>query len=423
MWFRAIIFAILLIVASVSAFGGPVTLSFENLTDGTLLTNQFPDITFENTTIATAGVSLNELEFPPYSGSNVIVNGSKAVTITFSIPIRSFEAYFTYESRLSILAFNLNGDQVGSALSKFESNLALDSASDAKPNEMIGLTSQQGIAKVVISIAASGASFTLDDVEYDSRTVVTVSAASYQPATLATTLAVESIVAAFGFDLATTSSSATELPLPTSLNGTKVKIKDSMGVERPAPLFFASSSQVNYQIPANTAVGEATVTIVNSDGGASYGKVQISSVSPGIFAANSDGQGVAAAFIQRFRIEDGVSIESYEPVARFDSTLDKFVPLPIDLGPDRGQNTDRVYLGLLGTGWRFRSSLSNVIVRIGGSGVEALYAGSQPTFIGLDQINILLPRNLIGRGVIDVEVQIDGRKANTVQIAIGGQLQ
>ena len=63
-------------------------------------------------------------------------------------------------------------------------------------------------------------------------------------------LASEAIAAAFGTGLATTTSAATTLPLPTQLAGTTVKIKDSAGIERLAPLFFVSPTQVNYQIPA-----------------------------------------------------------------------------------------------------------------------------------------------------------------------------
>lgn len=65
-------------------------------------------------------------------------------------------------------------------------------------------------------------------------TVTSVSAASF----LGQTLAAESIVAAFGAGLATTTEFANTIPLPTSLAGTQVLIKDSAGVERPAPLFF-----------------------------------------------------------------------------------------------------------------------------------------------------------------------------------------
>jgi uncharacterized protein (TIGR03437 family) len=47
-----------------------------------------------------------------------------------------------------------------------------------------------------------------------------------------------------------------------------------------------------------------------------------------------------------------------------------------------------------------------------------LYAGSQPQFSGMDQINLRLPRSLAGRGELDVFVTVDGKRANTVRIAV-----
>src|SRR5262245_38141360 len=79
--------------------------------------------------------------------------------------------------------------------------------------------------------------------------VASVSAASFSGAELAS----ESIVAAFGAGLATTTQVAASLPLPTTLAGTTVKVSDSAGATRDAPLFFVAPTQVNYLIPAGTA--------------------------------------------------------------------------------------------------------------------------------------------------------------------------
>ncbi len=87
--------------------------------------------------------------------------------------------------------------------------------------------------------------------------VANVSAASFTGPTLAS----ESIVAAFGAGLATTTQTAGAIPLPTSLAGTTITVRDSAGTERLAPLFFVSPDQVNYQMPPGTMPGLATVTI------------------------------------------------------------------------------------------------------------------------------------------------------------------
>jgi uncharacterized protein (TIGR03437 family) len=51
-------------------------------------------------------------------------------------------------------------------------------------------------------------------------------------------------------------------------------------------------------------------------------------------------------------------------------------------------------------------------------GVNALvgYAGAQGDFAGLDQVNLLVPRSLIGRGEVDVVLIVDGQTARSVKI-------
>lgn len=237
--------------------------------------------------------------------------------------------------------------------------------------------------------------------------LASVSAADYGGAELAP----EAIIAAFGTRLATTARSATQTPLPEMLANTTVNVFDSLGNVRRAPLFFVSPTQVNYQMPAGAALGDATVLITNGDNVLSTGKVRLARVVPGLFTANSNGRGVAAAVAQRITA-DGVV--SYEPVARFDPALNRYVALPIDLGPAGEQ----IYLALFGTGWRNRSALSAVTATVGGVDVPVTYAGPQLQLTGLDQFNLQLPRTLIGRGEVDVVVTVDGKTANTVRVAI-----
>ncbi|MEK7834350.1 MAG: hypothetical protein AAB401_24900 [Acidobacteriota bacterium] len=235
----------------------------------------------------------------------------------------------------------------------------------------------------------------------------TVSAASFGGQSLAP----ESVATVFGLGFSTNTQVAGGVPLPTSLAGTSLTVRDSAGVERFCLLFFVSPNQINFQIPPGTAAGAATATIASSDAGIAISPLQISAVAPGLFTANANGQGVPAAVVLRIKA-NGQQV--YEPLSRFDSTQNKFVPLPIDLG----QPGDQVYLLLYGTGVRNRSSLSAVTVSIGGLDVQVIYAGVQPDFIGLDQINVRLPTELAGRGEVTISLRVDGIAANPVQLNI-----
>lgn len=266
-----------------------------------------------------------------------------------------------------------------------------------------------------IVFGGTGNGGSLNDVWELSRkvtaTVTTVSAASFDGATLAP----ESIVAAFGSNLATATQIASATPLPTTLAGTIVKLKDSSGAEKAAPLFFVSPTQVNYLIPANLSAGTAAVTLTASDGSTAAGTVQIANVAPSIFTANSSGQGLAAAVALRVRANGS---QTTEPIAQWDAAQNRFVALPIDLGQDLGNTSDQVYLVLFGTGIRYRGGLNTVTARVGGVEVPVLYAGVQNDFVGLDQINLLLPRSLAGRGEVEISLTADGKPANPVSIHI-----
>jgi uncharacterized protein (TIGR03437 family) len=172
-----------------------------------------------------------------------------------------------------------------------------------------------------------------------------VSAASYSGAAVAA----EEIVAAFGSNLASSTVVANTLPLPTQLGGVSVKVRDSLNVERLAPLFFISPTQINFQIPAGMATGAAVFTVVNNNVTAATANMPVSAVAPGLFAADASGKGLASANVLRIKA-DGSQI--YEQIGRFDASLSKFVSVPVDLGP----NTDQVFLILYGTGFRNRQN-------------------------------------------------------------------
>jgi uncharacterized protein (TIGR03437 family) len=227
-----------------------------------------------------------------------------------------------------------------------------------------------------------------------------VNSASY----LSGSAAPESGVSIFGNELAGTTAAADSAPLPASLAGTSVEISDNAGVTRPSPLFFVSPRQINCLVPSGTAPGRARLT-VRVGGLSTSADLEIASVAPGLFAADASGHGVAAG--QVVRSANGTVTTG--PI--FDrNTLS---PVPIDLGGDG----DQVFLVLFGTG--LRSNLGSVIATVGGVGVPVVYAGRQPEFVGLDQVNLgPLPASLRGRGEADVILKVDGVTTNIVTAVI-----
>ena len=219
----------------------------------------------------------------------------------------------------------------------------------------------------------------------------------------------ESIASVFGVNLATATEAALSIPLPTTMAGTTVKVRDAQGIERLAPLFFVSPGQINYQIPEGTVPGFATVIIASSDGKISIGGGWISNLAPGIFSANADGTGVVAGQAVHVFPDNSQVLEN---LARYDQTQNRFVSVPIDLGLD----SEQLFLTLYGTGWRFNQGIQTVKAQIDGIDAEVIYAGKQPNYVGVDQFNLRVPRALAGRGEIRIMLTINQKRMNPVYV-------
>jgi hypothetical protein len=113
--FRLVIAVLALAIPPIAC--GDTILNFEGFPDRTILTNQYPGVTFSNAIILRAGISLNEFEFPPLLGSNVVSDNGGSMSIAFASPVQSFGGYFTYANQLTIEAFSATNVLLGSAIS------------------------------------------------------------------------------------------------------------------------------------------------------------------------------------------------------------------------------------------------------------------------------------------------------------------
>jgi hypothetical protein len=157
---------VLLAYAQAYALANPVTINFEGLPDSTVLTNQYPGLTFSNAIILTAGIGLNEFELPPHSGSNVAFDNNGPIVIAFSASVTSFSGYFTYVEPLALAALDASSNQVASAVSAFSSNDALFGDPGSSPNEFIQVTFARGFSSITIIGDPAGSSFAMDDIAY-----------------------------------------------------------------------------------------------------------------------------------------------------------------------------------------------------------------------------------------------------------------
>jgi hypothetical protein len=141
------------------------SLDFENLSDSTSVGSAYASsgVIFTNALIATAGFSLNDLDFPPNSGSNVVIDDGGPMTLRFLTPVSSFSGFFTYALPLTLDGFGSSNQLLVTASSLFSANFV---SSGNQPNELIQLNFAGGIDSVTITGDPGGFSFAMDDASF-----------------------------------------------------------------------------------------------------------------------------------------------------------------------------------------------------------------------------------------------------------------
>lgn len=143
----------------------PILVDFEAQVDLEALTTQYSalGLVFAGATVLTAGAdggSLNDVDFPPYSGHNVAFDSSAGgIRVDFTTGATEVSGRFTYAEPVTMTAF-AGANVLGSVTSQFSQNLAIGPNA---ANELLSLAFATPMTHVVLSASGVGASFTLDD--------------------------------------------------------------------------------------------------------------------------------------------------------------------------------------------------------------------------------------------------------------------
>lgn len=308
---------------------------------------------------------------------------------------------FAPASLLSLFAFPQTFFHNGSAnsLDQVMQNVTHRSAGTGGTDTLTDAAKRAQIIKFLLSIDAATTPI--------APAAATALALTSSAANTGTRIAPDSLASGYGTGLAIQTATPLTTPLPVSLGGTTVAVKDAAGVLRLGQMVLASPGQVNFLLPAATANGSAQVTVTAASGAVATGSVDVSAVVPSLFAL--PGGNVAAAVAVRAAADGTVS-----PVAVFQCAGNTCTATPIDLGAA----TDSVFLTLFGTGLRKNTGLANVSATVGGVSVPVAFAGAQGEFAGLDQVNLQLPASLRGRGDVSITVTADSQASNTVIVNV-----
>lgn len=184
-----------------------------------------------------------------------------------------------------------------------------------------------------------------------------------------------------------------------------------------APVFAVTPWRISFYVPAGVPEGEAEVIVTSEDGYVSRGTVMVAAVAPAIFTRSGAGTGEAVV------------------INAMDLTPGSFnVTTPSNFGPDK-----RTRLIIFATGVGGASGAGLSIDSVPGGRVENFaqevtvearardgrtarlaveFAGAHGSFVGLNQIHVVLEDYMRGVGSVELTITVRGQRSNTATVEI-----
>lgn len=219
-----------------------------------------------------------------------------------------------------------------------------------------------------------------------------VSAANYQ-----SSLSPGSLASVFGTSLSSVTQSAQldgSGQLPTQIGGASVTFNGQA-----AALVYVSPGQINLIVPEGAQPGTATVLAVSAVA-TTHGTAEIRKVAPSLFSSNGAGIGFGSILNAVTYAADPFLVETLE----------------------NGGDDKRTRLAVYGTGIRLAAASQVKARGLTDSGktldLPVEYAGAAPGFFGLDQVNVVIPAEADGLGIVHLSVTAETATSNAVDFTV-----
>jgi uncharacterized protein (TIGR03437 family) len=225
---------------------------------------------------------------------------------------------------------------------------------------------------------------------------------------LAGTLVPGGIHSIYGSGLAPATVSADTPPLPNTLGGITVEINTI-----PAPLFYVSPTQINFQAPWDLeGHSSATLTVINGTLKSAPLPVNVAAAAPSLFSIDASGRGQGAILIA------GPEVLA-APDGKFSSSR-----------PARHGELIEIYCTGLGPVSRLQGDgtpkppttppaiTQTPVVTVGGVPAMVTFSGLAPGGVGLYQVNVQVPDGAPAGNAVPLIVTIGGASSNTVTLAV-----
>jgi len=204
----------------------------------------------------------------------------------------------------------------------------------------------------------------------------------------------------FGTDFTSETVSASSLPLPTSLGGVQVFIDGE-----PAGLFFASPTQINFQVPVAAGLGRVDVVATTAAEVSQRLTAVVAAQVPEAFTfPYADGE--LAAVVTH---ANGSVVTPDNPALPGEVLVAYLNGAAIDPQPADGEPALADPLSL---------TKEPALVTVGGVEAETLFSGATPAFVGLIQVNFRMPEALPAGGVLELGIAFGEQSTTPRALAV-----
>jgi uncharacterized protein (TIGR03437 family) len=187
------------------------------------------------------------------------------------------------------------------------------------------------------------------------------------------------------------------LPLATSLGGVSVLVN---GIA--APVLYENTGQINFQIPWEIKTGTATVVVSINGLASSSTNITVQAAAPELFVQGSH------AIVQN---SPGFSLNSSSNPAKAGSTIVAYLTGAGAVSPQPADGA------AAGSGSSLSTVTTTVSATIGGQSADVSFAGLAPGFVGLWQVNIVVPTG-VTQGDQPLTVTVGGQTSSSANVSV-----
>jgi uncharacterized protein (TIGR03437 family) len=195
--------------------------------------------------------------------------------------------------------------------------------------------------------------------------------------------------------IGTGESGTASIPLPPSFAGVSVSVNG-----KAAPVLFINTDQINFQIPWETATGLATITVSSSGITSGSVKVSVVAAAPGLFYQGSH------ALVQN----SDYSLNSSTNPAKDGALIIAYLTGAGAVSPPVGD-------GMPAPASPPSEVTSTVSASIDSQPATVKFAGLAPDFVGLWQVDVIVPAGL-AQGDYPLVVTVGGASSNAANVSV-----